>query len=337
MGEVPIRQQRFCSTLQKHAYVGELRGDSSKIPILGGAGHQPSNGVGPTDRERIRLWPLGTSEPHEFTGVEHGHVTCTEKVADWAFSWIKADQLAKFERDLPKNDLWWYGRYGLRKPMSSITISNETIHGIVRRVKRRSSPFLTETQVKLRLGTVVGLGVKHPEKHWEPQYLSSEQFLFPASLPVLRKNQLTSPFFIDPGEREPSTRWCLTAPQAHARIPMYCVQDQNELAGGPLPSLASRLRALGGHFTSRVKEALLLGVRKALGVVTTHYQADLSKLAAGYVVADDLNDEEAVAAMEEADAAADGTARVLAGHFEGVLFPGEDGVGWDDLGGGGDP
>ena len=47
--------------------------------------------------------------------------------------------------------------------MSSITMSNETIHGIVRRVKRRSSPFLTETQVKLRLGTAVGLGVKHPE------------------------------------------------------------------------------------------------------------------------------------------------------------------------------
>ncbi|MBS2634249.1 hypothetical protein KFY46_26410, partial [Salmonella enterica subsp. enterica serovar 1,4,[5],12:i:-] len=71
--------------------------------------------------------------------------------------------------------------------------------------------------------------------------------------------------------------------------------------------------------------------------VTTHYQADLSKLAAGYAVADDLNNEEAVAAMEEADAAADGTARVLAGHFEGVLFLGEDGGGWDDLGGEGDP
>lgn len=25
-----------------------------------------------------------------------GHVTCTEKVADWAFSYIKADQLAEF-------------------------------------------------------------------------------------------------------------------------------------------------------------------------------------------------------------------------------------------------
>ena len=41
------------------------------MTVLGGAGQPPSNGVGPTDRERIRLWPLGTSEPHEFTGVEH--------------------------------------------------------------------------------------------------------------------------------------------------------------------------------------------------------------------------------------------------------------------------
>ena len=42
------------------------------MTVLGGAGHSPSNGVGPTDREQIRLWPLGMSEPHEFTGVEHG-------------------------------------------------------------------------------------------------------------------------------------------------------------------------------------------------------------------------------------------------------------------------
>lgn len=68
-------------------------------------------------------------------------------------------------------------------------MSNETIHGIVRRVKRRSSPFLTETQVKLRLGTLwvrskasrgwrISLGV---EKHWEPQFLSP--FLFPSPHP----------------------------------------------------------------------------------------------------------------------------------------------------------
>jgi hypothetical protein len=32
-------------------------------------------------------------------------------------------------------------------------MSNETTHGIVRRVKRICMPFLTETQVKPRLGT----------------------------------------------------------------------------------------------------------------------------------------------------------------------------------------
>jgi hypothetical protein len=68
--------------------------------------------------------------------------------------------------------------------MSSITMSNETIHGIVRRVKRGSSPFLTETQVKLRLGTIVGLGVKHPEvdaSRWAWRSIGNpnmEQFLF---------------------------------------------------------------------------------------------------------------------------------------------------------------
>ena len=87
----------------------------------------------------------------------------------------------------------------------------------------------------------------------------------------------------------------------------------------------------------RVKDALLLGVRKALAVVTTHYEVDLSKLAAGYVVADNLNDEEAEAAIEEADAAVDETAQTLAGNFENVLFPGEDDGGWDDLGGGVEP
>lgn len=47
--------------------------------------------------------------------------------------------------------------------MPSITMSNETIRGIVRCMKHRSSSFLTETLVKLCLGSIVGLGVKHPE------------------------------------------------------------------------------------------------------------------------------------------------------------------------------
>jgi hypothetical protein len=80
-------------------------------------------------------------------------------------------------------------------------MSNETIHGIVRRVKRRSSPFLTETQVKLRLGTVVGLGVKHPEvdaSRWawrsigNPNIFLRSSFFSrpPPELPVLRKKPI---------------------------------------------------------------------------------------------------------------------------------------------------
>ncbi|PHU27438.1 hypothetical protein BC332_05770 [Capsicum chinense] len=72
--------------------------------------------------------------------------------------------------------------------MSSITISNETIHGIVHRVKRISSLFLIETQVKLHLGTC---GVRSKaSRGWR-----------------ISKNQLTSPFFIDLGEKEPATSW----------------------------------------------------------------------------------------------------------------------------------
>jgi hypothetical protein len=39
-------------------------------------------------------------------------------------------------------------------------------------------------------------------------------------------------------------------------------------------SLASRLHALGGHVSQRMRRALQLGVRKALSVVGSHYQVD---------------------------------------------------------------
>ena len=43
-------------------------------------------------------------------------------------------------------------------------------------------------------------------------------------------------------------------------------------------STVSRLRALSDHVDSRVRDALLVGVKKALGVVSTHYQVDLAAL-----------------------------------------------------------
>jgi hypothetical protein len=47
-------------------------------------------------------------------------------------------------------------------------------------------------------------------------------------------------------------------------------------------SLASRLRALSGHVTERMRRALHLGVQKALGVVRSHYEVNFEALAEGY-------------------------------------------------------
>jgi hypothetical protein len=66
-------------------------------------------------------------------------------------------------------------------------------------------------------------------------------------------------------------------------------------------SLASRLRALGGHVTERMCRALHLGVQKALGVVRTHYEVNFEALAEGYVVPEGVEDE---VAMERVDALA---------------------------------
>ena len=70
----------------------------------------------------------------------------------------------------------------------------------------------------------MGLGVKHPEvgaSRWAWRSIGNPNFFLrsrffsrppapawhSASLPVIRKNQLTSPFFIALGEKEPSTNW----------------------------------------------------------------------------------------------------------------------------------
>jgi hypothetical protein len=83
-------------------------------------------------------------------------------------------------------------------------------------------------------------------------------------------------------------------------------------------SLASRLRALGGHVTERMRRALRLGVQKALGVVRSHYEVNFEALAEGYVVPEGVEDE---VAMERVDALATDAAGSLAEAFEEFLFP----------------
>jgi hypothetical protein len=83
-------------------------------------------------------------------------------------------------------------------------------------------------------------------------------------------------------------------------------------------SLASRLRALGRHVSRRMRRALHLGVKKALGVVRSHYEVNLEVVASGYVVPEGVEDE---VAMECADALTAVAAEMLAEDFEDFLFP----------------
>jgi hypothetical protein len=93
------------------------------------------------------------------------------------------------------------------------------------------------------------------------------------------------------------------------------VEDGEARAGS---SLASRLRALGGHVTGRVRRALHLGVQKALGVVRSHYEVNFEALAEGYVIPEGVEDE---VAMERVDALSTDAAGTLAEAFEEFLFP----------------
>jgi urease gamma subunit len=83
-------------------------------------------------------------------------------------------------------------------------------------------------------------------------------------------------------------------------------------------SLASRLRALGGHVSRRMRRALHLGVQKALGIVRSHYEVNLEAVASGYVVPEGVEDEET---MEHAEALAADAAETLTEAFVEFLFP----------------
>jgi hypothetical protein len=83
-------------------------------------------------------------------------------------------------------------------------------------------------------------------------------------------------------------------------------------------SLASRLRALSGHVSQRMRRALHLGVNKALGVVASHYQVDFEVVSSGYIIPVSVEDE---VAMDCTDALAATAADMLAEDFTDFLFP----------------
>jgi chromosome segregation ATPase len=94
------------------------------------------------------------------------------------------------------------------------------------------------------------------------------------------------------------------------------VVEEGEAQAGS--SLASRLRALGGHFSRCMRHALHLGVQKALGVVRCHYEVNFEAVASGYVVPEGVEDE---VAMEHVDTLAADAAETLTEEFMEFLFP----------------
>jgi hypothetical protein len=114
----------------------------------------------------------------------------------------------------------------------------------------------------------------------------------------------------------------LEALQATALETCQEIKEGKAQAGS---SLASRLCALGDHVSQCMCRALHLGVRKALGMVGSHYQVDFEAVSSGYVVPVSVEDEEV---MNRADALATPVVDTLAEDFMDFLFP--DAPGADD-------
>ena len=95
------------------------------------------------------------------------------------------------------------------------------------------------------------------------------------------------------------------------------------------------LRALSGRIAEHAKSTFRLGVLRALTVASTHYLMDLQRVLSGYVVPDDAGADAASAIMDDADAAAEEFATVLAGKLEADIPPiAEFDVAEDSQGGG---
>ena len=86
-------------------------------------------------------------------------------------------------------------------------------------------------------------------------------------------------------------------------------------------SVISRLRALGGRIAEHAKSTFRLGVLRALAVASTHYLMDLQRVSSGYMVPDDADADAASAIMDDADAAAEEFAVVLAEKLEADIPP----------------
>jgi hypothetical protein len=102
-----------------------------------------------------------------------------------------------------------------------------------------------------------------------------------------------------------------------AILAFYRVFGLDDVPSGSSPQ--SRLRALGSHVRSRLREALHHGVRRAFIVLASHYNVDLERVSEGYCLPDE--DEAALAEVQRLDAVVAGPSAVLASSFEVEIIP----------------
>ena len=125
---------------------------------------------------------------------------------------------------------------------------------------------------------------------------------------------------VDETAAKEAVNTALMATQAeYADLERTIVSVYQELEGEGVvsgSSVISRLRALGRRIAEHAKSTFRLGVLRALTVASTHYLMDLQRVSSGYVVPNDADADAASAIMDDADAAAEEFATVLAGKLE---------------------
>ena len=116
----------------------------------------------------------------------------------------------------------------------------------------------------------------------------------------------------------------MAAQTEYAELEQTVVAVCQELEGeGALSgsSVASRLRSLGGRVAEHIKRTFRLGVQWALAVASMHYDMDLERVSSGHVVTSGIGVYAASAAMDDADAAVEEFATVLARKLEDDIPP----------------
>ena len=115
-----------------------------------------------------------------------------------------------------------------------------------------------------------------------------------------------------------STQKDLTDLEGAAVATCQELEGEGGLSGS---SVASRLLSLDGRVVERLRSTFRLGVQRTLAVASTHYDMNLEQVATGYVVVPGVEGDDAVAAMEQADATVEGFAAALSERLEGDLLP----------------